>query len=89
MPKRFQFRFASACEKSTPLFTVRRRLTSKQKLNILWCTYHSLTDFSAKKAGPSAVGRQLNLNKKTVHMFLTRFAVDYNFNVEQVLAGRR
>ena len=43
------------------LFKTKRVLTKKEKFNVLFCTYGSLTEFNRKKVGPSAVARQCNL----------------------------
>jgi hypothetical protein len=37
--------------------TCRKNVKAKDKLNVLFATYHSLTDFSRRRAGPSAVAR--------------------------------
>ena len=48
------------------LLKSRRKLTLKEKLNILFCVYGSLTDFSVQQNGYWRVGRRLDIKPTTV-----------------------
>jgi hypothetical protein len=41
----------------TKVFRVTRKLTVKDKLNILYCTYGSFTNFKVKQYGSAEVAR--------------------------------
>ena len=45
----------------TKLFQTKRRLSAKDKLNIIFCTYGSLTDFRLKQHGPTNVAKMMEL----------------------------
>ncbi len=55
------------------LFQTRHKLTRKEKLNVIFSTYGSLTQFDRKKVGPSSVARQCNLLQPTVSKLIKRF----------------
>ena len=55
------------------LFRTLRRLTVKEKLNIVFSAYNSLNDFSKKKVGPSALARMYNIKQSTISKLLIRF----------------
>ena len=44
------------------LITTRRRLTQKDRVNILFATYHSLSDFQRQYQGTTTTARELNLH---------------------------
>lgn len=62
-------------------------LTSKEKLNILFCAFGSITDFSVQQNGYVAVAKQLDIKPTTVQMLLFRLK-KYEYNVER-LVGKR
>ena len=64
------------------LFRIRRYFTPKEKLNIIFSTYGSLTKFNQKKLGPSAVARQCNLLQPTVSKLIKRFE-QQGFNTDK------
>ena len=70
------------------LFSVRRRLSPKEKLNILFCTYGSLTDCLRVKHGPCEVARQVKIAQPTVTMVLKRFA-KYGYDVDRLMRGEK
>ena len=39
------------------IFNTRKVSTTKDKLNVLFCTYNSLSDFTRKRNGPAFVAR--------------------------------
>ena len=55
------------------LLRTARRLTVKDKLNIVFAVYSSLSDLSQRRVGPSAVAKRLNIDQPTVSLFLKRF----------------
>ena len=52
------------------LLKTRRMLTMKEKLNVLFCAYGSITDFSVQQNGYVKVARQLDIKPTTVEMLL-------------------
>ena len=56
----------------TKLLKTRRTLKAKDKINIVWATYGSLTRFNIKVQGPSVVGRLLGFPRVTIFSFLKR-----------------
>jgi hypothetical protein len=68
--------------------STRRSLSKKDKLNILWATYGSLTVFNKPLVNPSVVGRTLGFNRATISTFLTRFK-EYNCNAERVMLRKK
>ena len=48
------------------LLKARRMLTTKEKLNVLFCAFGSLTDFSVQQNGYAAVAKQLAIKPTTV-----------------------
>ena len=48
------------------LLKTRRMLTTKEKLNVLFCAFGSLTDFSVQQNGYVAVAKQLDIKPTTV-----------------------
>ena len=66
----------------------RRTLKAKDKLNVLFATYHSLTDFSRKRVGPCAVARQVKLSPSTVTRLLQLFEM-HDFDVGRFLPRRK
>ena len=55
------------------LFNAYRRLTPKEKLNVVFSTYGSLTDFSERKLGLTAVSKLFSIRLNTVYQLLKRF----------------
>ena len=55
------------------LFRTTQRLTPKEKLNILFAAYSSLTDFSKRRVGPCAIAKKLSMRQSTVSTALLRF----------------
>ena len=70
------------------LFKTKRILTRKEKLNVLFCTYGSLTKFGRKKVGPSSVARQCNLLQPTVSKLIKRFEQE-GCNVDKFVLEKR
>ena len=70
------------------LFKTKRILTKKEKLNVIFCTYGSLTKFGRRKVGPSAVARQCNLLQPTVSRLIKRFEQE-DFNVDKFVLEKR
>ena len=70
------------------LFKTKRVLTKKEKLNVLFCTYGSLTKFDHKKVGASAVARQCNLLQPTVSKLIKRFEQE-DCNVDKFVLEQR
>ena len=66
------------------LFQTRRKITVKDKLNVIFCAYGSLTDFSIKKCGPAAIGRECGITPNTVCWMLMRFQM-VNQDIERFL----
>ena len=56
----------------TKLIRTRRKLTKKDRINMVWASYGSLTRFREVLQGPSMVGRLLGFGTATVFNFLTR-----------------
>ena len=48
------------------LLKARRMLTTKKKLNVLFCAFGSLTDFTVQQNGYAAVAKQLDIKPTTV-----------------------
>ena len=55
------------------IFKTWKHMSTKDKLNVIWCTYHSLTDFTHRRTGPSKVARKLNFTQQAVWNMLKRF----------------
>ena len=60
-------------KKMVKLFRTRRIITARDKLNVIFSSYGSLSDFSQKKCGPCAVARECNISPSTVCWILDRF----------------
>ena len=71
----------------TKVFSVRRLLSKKDKLNLLYCTYGSLTNFRVKRYGSAEVARQTKLLQSTVHKAVKRFE-SYQHNVKEFIKIR-
>ena len=67
------------------MYVTRVRLNSKQKINLIYLTYNSLTNFSRKVQGSSATARQMNLSQPTVSTALRRFSL-FQYNLEAFVA---
>ena len=48
------------------MFRTWTHMSNKDKLNVIWSTYHSLTDFTRRRTGPSEVARTLKLTQQAV-----------------------
>ena len=70
------------------LLKARRLLTAKEKLNVLFSAYGSITDFSVQQNGYVAVAKQLDIKPTTVQMLLFRLK-KYKFDVERLVGKRR
>ena len=65
----------------------RRMLTAKEKLNILFGVYGSITDFSVQQNGYWRVARHLDIKPTTVQSVLTSLK-KHNYDVKR-LVGKR
>ena len=54
------------------LVKTRRTLSKKDRLNIVWGLYGSLTNFRHQQYGASHVSRELGINVQTVNTCLKR-----------------
>ena len=66
------------------LFRSHRRLTPKEKLNAIFSTYNSLTDFSQKRLGVMAVSREVKIPWTAVQQLLVRLK-QRDFDVERII----
>ena len=55
------------------LYKTRRNLTGKQRINILFATYRSLSDFTRRRQGPCQTACELQLPQTTVSSALQQF----------------
>lgn len=62
-------------------------MTVKDKLNMLYCTYGSLTNFRVKQYGSAEVARQTKLLQSTVFKALKRFE-SYHHNISEFIKYR-
>ena len=66
------------------LFKTYRRLTTKERLNLIYIMYKSLTDFKQRRERPSVAAKELGLTRQTVHSALTNFET-YGKNIKRFL----
>ena len=55
------------------LFRTLRRLSTKERLNLVFQAYKSLSNFSRRIEGPSSIAKRLGLKQQTVSAELIRF----------------
>ena len=70
------------------LLKTRRMLTMKEKLNVLFCAYGSITDFSVQQNSYTKVARQLDIKPTAVEMLLFRLK-KYEYDVQRLVGKRR
>ena len=70
------------------LFNTYRMLTKKEKLNIIFESYGSLTDFTHKQCGYCVVAKKLGIKPTSVQQVLVRLK-QYMFDVSRLVNKRR
>ena len=60
----------------------------KEKLNVLFCAFGSITDFSVQQNGYVRVARQLDIKPTTVETLLFRLK-KYEYDVQRLVGKRR
>jgi len=60
----------------------------KEKLNVLFCAFGSITDFSVQQNGYVKVAKQLDIKPTTVEMLLVRLK-KYGYDVQRLVGKRR
>jgi hypothetical protein len=68
------------------VYLTNRRLTRKDKINIIMCTYHSLTAFDSRMQSGYKTARELRLIPQTVYAALKRFE-SLGQDLERFVAG--
>ena len=72
------------------LFQSRRHLSSKEKLNIIYATFGSLTDFSCRlKVSYAKIGKELGIPRNTVLRLVQRLKEKYNSNIDSLIVGAK
>ena len=72
------------------LFQVKRTLTSKEKLNAIFATFGSLSDFSCKlKVSYTKLSEELGIKRTTLSELIYRFKRKYSSNLDHFIAGHK
>ena len=66
------------------LISSRKTLTKKDRVNIIWATYGSLTNFKHAQYGCAQVGKMLGLTKQVVWNTLNTFKLN-NYDIEKAM----
>ena len=72
------------------LFRTKRHLSSKDKLNAVYATFGSLSDFSHRlKVSYVEIGKELGMPSSTVFRLVQRLQEKYHSNIETFIAGAK
>jgi hypothetical protein len=72
------------------LFRIKRHLSSKDKLNAIYATFGSLSDFSHRlKVSYAEIGKELGMPSSTVFRLVQRLKEKYNSNIDNFIAGTK
>ena len=70
------------------LFRTKRHLSSKEKLNAVYATFGSLSDFSHRlKVSYVKIGKELGMPSSTVFRLIQRLKEKYDSNIDHFIAG--
>ena len=72
------------------LFQVKRSLTTKEKLNAIFATFGSLTDFTCKlKVSYTKLSEELGIKRTTLSELIYRFKSKYSSNLDHFIVGHK
>ena len=71
------------------VFKTKRTYSIKEKLNVIFETFSSFTDFSLMRKGYAKVGRSLDINPFSVRSLVLRFIHKYKSNIDLFMAGSK
>ena len=72
------------------LFRAKRSLSSREKLNAVFATFGSLSNFSLKtKASFAVIGREIGMKSSTLSELIYRLKGKYSCNLEHFIAGAK
>ena len=72
------------------LFRTKRHLSSKDKLNAVYATFGSLSDFSHRlKVSYVEIGKELGMPSSTVFRLVQRLKGKYHSNIDYFIAGTK
>jgi transposase len=72
------------------LFNVKRSLTAKEKLNAIYATFGSLSDFTHKrKVSFTKLSEELGMKRTTLSELIYRFKGKYSSNLDHFIVGHK
>jgi transposase len=72
------------------LFHVKRSLTAKEKINAIYATFGSLSDFSHKrKVSFTKLSEELGIKRTTLSELIYRFKGKYASNLDHFIVGHK